>query len=386
MISRPEDGSSASSTTMTDVAVRTATPDDVARFGLGEPRDPVHAPPDDWSGFLASLEVHRLTGLAVAAEEAGALRLTAEQAEDLTGRHREAMTTALTIERELLQVEALLRAAGVGVVVLKGPAVAHSAYPDPSWRPFGDLDLLVRTADWRGACEVLERSGRRRRLPEPRPGFDERFGKAAVHRGGSGIQVDLHRTLVVGPFGLWIRPEEVFERTVPLRLGGRAFERLDDTSLLLHACVHAALGWRAPFLWTVRDVAQIAPMSGVDWEALAALAERWRLQVVVQHALRMATEVLGVPIPPEAGRVMALPAGRSERRALDAYVTTQRTRGGTAVSTLRAIPGVVPKAAYVRALLFPRRDFLRERDDTRKPSYVRRWMTGVRRMAPRREP
>jgi hypothetical protein len=162
------------------------------------------------------------------------------------------------------------------------------------------------------------------------------------------------------------------------------FDRLDDTCLMLHACVHASLGWRVPFLWTVRDVTQIALMAGVDWEALATLAERWRLQVVVQHALRMTSEILGVPMPPAAESVMALPSRRSERRALDAYVTDQRTRGGTAVSTLRAIPGVAAKAAYVRALLFPRRDFLMHRDDARKPSYVRRWMTALRWMTARR--
>jgi len=370
---------------MTSLAVRTATPADVASFGIGEPRDLGAAPGDDWSGFLASLEVHRLTGLALAAVDAGALRLTTEQVEDLTKRHGEAMASALTIERELLQVGAVLREAGVDAIVLKGPAVAHSAYPDPSWRPFGDLDLLVRTSDWRRACEALERSGRRRRLPEPRPGFDERFGKAAVHRGPSGIEVDLHRTLVVGPFGLWIRPDEVFEHTAPLPLGGRMFERLDDTCLMLHACVHASLGWRVPFLWTVRDVIQIALTAGVDWEALATLAESWRIQVVVQHALMTATAVFGVPMPAGPETVMALSSRRSERRALDAYVTEQRTRGGTAVSTLRAIPGVAPKAAYVRALLFPRRDFLMHRDDSRKPSYVRRWMTAIRWMAARRK-
>jgi hypothetical protein len=369
---------------MTSLAVRTATPADVASFGIGEPRDLGAAPGDDWSGFLASLEVHRLTGLALAASNAGALRLTEEQAETLASNHGKAMAAALTIERELLEVGLVFREAGLNPVVLKGPAVAHSAYPDASWRPFGDLDLLVRTAEWRSACQALEGSGRRRRLPEPRPGFDERFGKAAVHRGPAGIEVDLHRTLVVGPFGLWIRPDEVFEHTAPLSLGGRTFERLDDTCLMLHACVHAALGWRAPFLWTVRDVGQIALMAGVDWGALATVAERWRLQVVVQHALTMATELLRVPMPAGAETVMALSSRRSERRALDAYVTEQRTRGGTAVSTLRAIPGVTAKAAYLRALLFPRRDFLQQRDETRKPSYVRRWMTAVRWMAARR--
>jgi Uncharacterised nucleotidyltransferase len=367
----------------TELAVRTATLDDVAAFGLGEPGGLLEAPHHEWDRFLASLQAQRLTGLAVAAADRETLRLTSEEAGELTERHREAMARALTIERELLELGSVLDDVAIEPIVLKGPAVAHSAYPDPSWRPFGDLDLLVRTSDWRRACAALERSGRHRRLPEPRPGFDERFGKAAVYRGSSWVEVDLHRTLVVGPFGLWIRPDDVLERTVPLSLGGRTFRRLDDTGLLLHACVHAALGWRVPFLWTLRDVAQIARMPGVDWTVLARLAERWRLQVVVQHALTTASEVLGVPVPPQAETVMAITPPRRQRRALSAYITPRRDRGGTAVSTLGAIPGVRRKAAYVQALVFPRQDFLNRRQAGRG-SYWRRWLIPVRWLSGRR--
>ena len=42
---------------------------------------------------------------------------------------------------------AFLRAAsgaGLGVIVLKGAALAETAYPRPGLRPFGDMDVLVR--------------------------------------------------------------------------------------------------------------------------------------------------------------------------------------------------------------------------------------------------
>jgi hypothetical protein len=221
----------------------------------------------------------------------------------------------------------------------------------------------------------------RRRLPEPRRGFDERFGKAAVHTNGDGIEVDLHRTLVIGPFGLWIEPDELVRRSVRFSLGGQDLRRLDDTALMLHACMHASLGWRPPLLWTLRDVAQVAWSGRVDWDELVELSRRWRLRAVLRHALEATSEALEVRLPAEASAVLAVDPPRGERRALDSYVTERRERGGTELSTLRAIPGVGGKVAYVRALLFPRREFLsaRGRGPLRRLMVPVRWFAGRRR-------
>ena len=117
------------------------------------------------------------------------------------------MAMVLVLDHLLVEVSSAMTEAGLPTVVLKGAAVADTFYPDRSWRSFGDLDLLISAADWRRACEVLVRLGFRRIIPEPRPGFDERFGKGASFEDARKLQVDLHRTLAMGPFGLWIDPE-----------------------------------------------------------------------------------------------------------------------------------------------------------------------------------
>src|SRR5262249_43249749 len=157
--------------------------------------------------------------------------------------------------------------------------------------------LLVRTQDWRRACEALDRHGFARRLPEPRPGFDERFGKAASHAAEDGTVVDLHRTLVVGPFGLWMNAEELFDRSTPFALGGVVLLRLDDTSQLIHACLHATLGCWPPLLMPLRDVVQVAGAGTVDWAAVEDIAGRWRVAVVVQESLAQASELFNVELP-----------------------------------------------------------------------------------------
>jgi hypothetical protein len=331
-----------------------------------------------WPATMAWLGSQRFTGLGVAALEAKALTLEDADAEQLLERHRAAMTVALQLERRLLEVTPGIEGAGIEFLVLKGPAVARAFFPDPSWRSFGDLDLLVRTADWQAACVALATAGFRRLLPEPRRGFDERFGKAATHIGPDGIQIDLHRTLVLGPFGLWLEPEGLFEGTKELSIGGRSFRRLDDTRAFLHACMHAALGSRKVRLVPLRDVAQIAAVGNVDWSELERLADRWRLRVVVRRALEEVRGVLGVEPPQFARPFMDASIENREQRALDAYLTDRRSRGGTARSTLRAIPGLRAKAGYLRALAVPDREFVKARDGGRRTSYLHRWLVPLR--------
>jgi hypothetical protein len=353
----------------------------IAGFGLtpdGGAGESFEVPAESWPFLLKSLKLEKITGLAVAAAERGWLRLSDGQMEDLLERHRSAMIWALALERTLLEMAVALEDQRIEFVVLKGPSLARTVYPDPSWRPFVDIDLLVRTTDWRGALSVLADMGFRRQLPEPRSGFDERFGKAATHAGTGGLAIDLHRTLVLGPFGLWMAPEELFQHAASFRVGGRDFPRLDDTALFLHACMHASLGFRFPQLLPLRDVAQTARFGEVDWEAFGDLVDRWRLTAVVQYAFRNVAESLHIPWPAEAQPIMERRAPRAERRALLAY-TTKRNRGGMALATFRAIGGVRAKAAFAWSMLFPRRAFLSARAGPKgSATYRHRWVVPVR--------
>ena len=351
----------------------------IASYGLDDDRSPGEVSPSNWPSFLERLSSEHLTGLATAATAAGALRLDAEQDEALSSAHFEAVVWSLALERLLITVTEALASERIQFVVLKGPAMAHCFYPDPSWRSFSDIDLLVPTGDWRRACRLLEDLGVRRDLPEPRRGFDERFGKAADHTNAEGLRVDLHRTLVLGPFGLWMKPDELFERVVPFKLAGLTLPRLEDTMIMLHACMHASLGWRPPLLMPLRDIVEIGRRGSVDWDELDRYAARWRLRAVLRHALATAREELGAAPPPAASALIDARVPRRERRALDSYVTSRRSRGGTMRATLWAVHGIRAKAVFLRDLLFPGHEFLAARTGQgERPSYVRRWTTPIR--------
>jgi hypothetical protein len=335
----------------------------IVTFGLPDAEDdqPFTVYDEGWIDLWNGLRNERLGGLAVAALDAGALELPEPRRAKLVERHREELVRCLALEQTLLNLAVAFEDAGVEFIVLKGPALAHTVYPNPSWRPFIDIDLLVRTRDWGTACRVLEARGYSRRLPEPRPGFDVRFGKAAVHVTPEGYEVDLHRTLVVGPYGLWMQPDELFDRTEKFELAGRLLRRLDDTGLLFHACVHAALGQQTPFGQQLRDVRQVAAAGSIDVSTLEDWAERWHLRPVFRIAFEHETSAMGTTLPTWLRTVVRRRDGRQDRRLLDAYATDRRSRGGTAVATFRAIPGIRSRVDYAIALAFPRNEFLERR-------------------------
>jgi hypothetical protein len=351
----------------------------VAGFGLPGQREALSIDAAAWPSVAAVLSSRRLTGIALAAMDADQLRLPNEAERDLVERHREQMVHSLALERRLLALGEAFDQAGLPFVALKGPAIAHTMYPDPSWRPFADVDVLVRTPDWRRACEAASSVGFRRDLPEPARGFDERFGKAATHTDGSGLQLDLHRTLTLGPFGLWLDPAVLFEETTSFELGGRSFRRLNDTAMLLHVAMHASLGAAPPLPLPLRDVAQLALLGDVDWEAVAERGRTWRLAAVLQHAYAEVAHELEVPALPGLSTISALIPTAREGRALRQYMGTRRGRGGLALSTTMAIPGVRGKVAYARSLLLPRHEFLEARSGgTNRASYFGRWTIPLR--------
>jgi hypothetical protein len=192
-----------------------------------------------------------------------------------------------------------------------------------------------------------------------------------------GYEVDLHRTPAAGPFVFWLDPGELFEHTSSFTIGDVRLNRLTDTAALLHACMHATFGFRPPLPVPLRDIAQIATASRVDWNLVRELARRWKLRAVVEYALRAASETLCIdPLPGWDASVAERPS-RKERRALEAFTTERRNHGGSARAALGAIPGLRAKAAYARALLLPSRDFLAFRLGS-NASYRRRWRTPLR--------
>lgn len=307
-----------------------------------------------WNRLLSAAHLERLTPVLAWAIAEAAWPATDDQREEAFARHRSSMASVLVLERLLLDLHAAFLDDAVDHVVLKGAAVAHLDAPDPSWRAFADLDLLVAPEHLGRACRMLADRGGHRRYPEPRAGFDRRFSKGMAFVLPTGHEVDLHRTLCQGPFGLTIDLAELIAGRESFVLGGVVLEALDLPRRFLHACVHAVLGQTVPRPGQLRDVALTCPRSpGALLDALA-LAQRWQLDPVISVALDETCTRLGWS-PPGPLRAWQTTAGRSlrDRWRLEGYRDTPRAPVLRTLTSLAALPGVRDKVAYGLAVAAP---------------------------------
>jgi putative nucleotidyltransferase-like protein len=324
----------------------------------------------EWNALLGRIRFERVGGLAVEAAATGALDLAEDQADELLRLHRAGMTWCLHAERKLLRLADAFDDAGIEYAVLKGPALAHTVYREPCLRPFGDLDLLVRSEDYDGASALLTRIGHARSRPEPRPGWEARFGKASVHVDpNDGIEIDLHRTLVLGPFGQWIDADALMTNLATFVVGGRTFPRLDDTGMFLNVVLHAALGWAHPRIAPIRDCYELAALASLDEGRLKRWVSSWRLGAAFERARSLVATQLGVK-PPRVFDLGSM-ATREDRRLLANYSLETRALA-LQLTTMRALPGIAAKAQYVWGLAVPDRAFLQARAGLGSPSRLRR--------------
>lgn len=228
----------------------------------------------------------RMVGPLVLAVEHGGLWLPDDQRARLAAAHEAAMQWCLHLEQRLLEVVDQFDRAGIDVMVIKGPAVAHLDEPDPALRSFGDLDLLVRSADLDRAVALLQGNGARRRIPEHRPGFDRRFEKSVGLTGTDQVELDVHRTLCLGPLGVRIPLDDLFGSPEAFELGGVTLHALAPVHRALHAAYHAVVGSPEPPLHSLRDLAGYLTRADLGPDLVAEEARRWRGETVLGEAVR----------------------------------------------------------------------------------------------------
>ncbi|HXH12437.1 MAG TPA: nucleotidyltransferase family protein [Alphaproteobacteria bacterium] len=184
-------------------------------------------------------------------------------------------------EREIAEVFTLLHAAGVEPVLVKGWAVAR-LYPQKGLRPYGDLDLCVRSGEYAAAEAVLQSPA------------------------GKQFNIDLHAEFAkLDDHGL----EELYARSRLVQLGGVDVRILGVEDHLRLLCVHFLRhgAWRPLWLCDVAVTLESRPPS-FDWDL--CLGRNRRRADWVACVIGLAHQLLGVSIDdtPVAARARHLPA------------------------------------------------------------------------------
>ncbi len=323
--------------------------------GVELPDRPLTEP--EWRRLRTAVRRERLTGQASAAADGGALLLTDAQREQLEDEHVAAMAHVVRLEAGLLRVHDILGDAGVPFAVLKGSAVAHLDYADPQARAFGDVDILLPTGRFADGIAALLDHGYVRPFAEIGPGFDVRFGKGATLVGTDRCELDVHRTFAMGPFGLLVRLDELWECPARFAIGGRELWALDTEQRYLHACYHAVIGNSSRRVLPYRDVAEMLLYGEHDPERLRSLAARWSAEVVLARAIVDTWDALGIT---EDGSLVGwarerVPTRRDER--LMGVYGAGSSYAAKAVAGLTVLPRWRDRLAYARMMALPARQY-----------------------------
>lgn len=220
------------------------------------------------------------------------------------------MGRCVQLEHHLISVSALLAERGIRSAVLKGGATAHLDYPDPTWREFGDIDLLIDPANLQPARQLIENAGWDQGYPLPR--WHDRFTHAVTFVRDH-MELDLHQRVAHRALGLLIPSGELLDRAIVMPLGCASVRALEPVDRLVHAAVHAATAGRDASLSSLADVlvltARHAHLAGDTLERV----ERWGVRATFERGLHTAFAVAGLDVPSEWMDARQLPTRRRDR-------------------------------------------------------------------------
>lgn len=320
--------------------------------------------------LLDDADATSMTGQVYHAVNSGVLPLTETQLLSAAGLHQRAMRHSVQVERCLLDGAEALETAGVSFRLLKGVALAHTVYPDPAVRSFVDADLLIAPGQMATAVQALLVAGGRRNIPELFPGHDDQFAKSVTVLIG-GRALDLHRTLLAGPFGVTVPITELFERSMPVRIGDRTLPALDINDTFIHAAVTAGVVDVPPRPVTLCDMASLERQPGFDAAVVRRRSTAYKLADAVARGVRLQQEALMLD-PPSALHGWATqyrPSWR-ERHLTSTYLGRGRSYRRT-LAMLVVLPTWHQRLALARAVAMPSPNYRAARMWTRRQHVAR---------------
>ncbi|HEY3111773.1 MAG TPA: nucleotidyltransferase family protein [Chloroflexota bacterium] len=235
---------------------------------------------------------------------------------------RHERSVAPTLRRAL----GALASAGLVPIVLKGAALAYTAYPEPAQRTLSDVDLLLSDDQLPRASEVLREAGFWTRDGDSRPDHHLQ----PCYLGDGRVGVELHGQLLPdhSPYRLPLNALRARSRAVTI--ADAPARVLAPADALLLTCVHLAYAHRYRWfaLRTLADVLVLAAgrASELDWDLLTRTTEAAGAGGAVYWPLRLAREWVGAPVP---GTVLAaLEPSRPLRNALAPIVAARTCSTG----------------------------------------------------------
>lgn len=312
----------------------------------------------DVDAFIELVERHGAIGQLAHAIDLGWIDATGDQRHQIQERWAANQLHCLRVERLLVEAARILDDAAIEFRVLKGVAVAHLDYPDPSYREFGDADILVRSCHYARALEVLEEGDHL--FGRLELGSNPFATKAATLITPQRLMLDVHCRLALGGLGA-SEPAVLFEASQVIEVAGHILRAPPRSARLVHASLHhfTSVPVRRG---THRDFHEIRNIDVHDLRRVARLLRCSAVtKVVLSSPDSSRPDLAQLLEPSRLERVLAY------RRSGVSYHNNLLWREATG---LALTPGIGARITYIRERVFPSAEF-RHRNDLSWRNYVR---------------
>ena len=339
----------------------------IARYGLaGDDHAPSRPLADgDWAALISACHRQRLIGHLCAMVVEGAFPTTDAQKNEVTAWDLQLIAHKRRLDTLVTHLATTLDVNGIECLVLKGPVLARLAYQPADRRHYFDIDLLVPAAMIDEAVHALATDGFERRSPPLRKGYDARFAKSVTLRGQEIVEVDLHRTLFAGPFGLRVDIAHLWESAATIDIDGCVLSCMSAEDNLVHVCCNAALADVPPRWSVLRDVVQFLTSVRFDTQQFLERVARHQVGFPAAQGILLAADAMAPDLVDDVVEwARGYHPSKSDQRRMRAY-RDRRTYTAQTLESLLVLQGVRDRARFAVAAAFPSREFLRSVDATR---------------------
>jgi hypothetical protein len=289
---------------------------------------------------------------------------------------RTALLTSL--EWHLVDLIEALAGDGVPTAAVKGPALGRSLYPVHWWRDFGDLDLLVPAAHFAHAIETLRGQGVELVVSPPSRRAVTLLGKGLTLRHRSGLEIDLHHTLVSGSLGFGLGWDWWMDDGDLIDIGGHAVATTGRVRTALHLLAHLCIGGPSTSLHVARDVAQCLGAIDPDSHhgvALIGAVDEAGLGGLIHSGVTRVEQALGWHHERWSNWSAVHPRPDSWKQVTDRFAREQRSFGAVARAGWHAHHRPAERLAIALAIGWPDQAHLTDRGLSRL-DYLKRMARG----------
>lgn len=214
--------------------------------------------------------------------------------------HRSNAERNAALRRQLTELLYKLERAGIEAMLLKGArSFAVGLYADPGSRMFRDLDVVVRPERVERALEVLAAMG----YGVANTYLPEQNAVAELTRRGDPGAVDLHVEIV--DVRHLLGAAEMWNRAVPVTVGGIPCMVPSATDAVLHHLIHAQIHFRGAYYFGAVELRQLYEFAALarhggaelDWGSVADRLAQHGLRTMLESYALMARRLFGMPWP-----------------------------------------------------------------------------------------